>query len=94
MVNGLSSKVGMTVTEMMPGILEGKIKSLYILGEDPVMSDRTPSMSVTALKNLIPCFAGNLPSETSVYADVLLLSFLCREDRHVHEHGTTRADGQ
>ena len=35
----LSNKVGLTVTEMMPGILEGKIHALYILGEDPVMSD-------------------------------------------------------
>jgi predicted molibdopterin-dependent oxidoreductase YjgC len=34
-------KVGMTVTEMIPGIAEGKIKALYILGEDPVMSDDT-----------------------------------------------------
>jgi len=29
----------MTVTTMIPGILEGKIRALYILGEDPVMSD-------------------------------------------------------
>jgi formate dehydrogenase major subunit/formate dehydrogenase alpha subunit len=33
------NKVGLTVTEMMPGILEDKIKALYILGEDPIMSD-------------------------------------------------------
>jgi predicted molibdopterin-dependent oxidoreductase YjgC len=32
-------KVGMTVTEMMPGIPAGKIKALYIMGEDPVSSD-------------------------------------------------------
>jgi len=35
----LSDKVGMTVTEMIPATVDGKIKALYILGEDPVMSD-------------------------------------------------------
>jgi predicted molibdopterin-dependent oxidoreductase YjgC len=35
----MSNRVGMAVTEMIPGILEGKIQALYILGEDPVVSD-------------------------------------------------------
>jgi len=35
----LPAKIGMTVTEMIPSILEDKIKALYILGEDPAMSD-------------------------------------------------------
>ena len=35
----LPDKVGMTVTEMIPAAGEDKIKALYILGEDPVMSD-------------------------------------------------------
>ena len=35
----LSNKVGLTVTEMIPLAGEGKIKALYILGEDPIMSD-------------------------------------------------------
>jgi predicted molibdopterin-dependent oxidoreductase YjgC len=30
-----SNTVGMTVTEIIPGILDGKIKALYIMGEDP-----------------------------------------------------------
>ncbi len=69
----LSSKVGLTVTEMVPGILEGKIKSLYILGEDPVMSDPDT-------KHIRHCFEEIdflvlqeiFPSETAAYADVLL----------------------
>ena len=68
-----NTKVGLTVTEMIPGILEGKIKSLYILGEDPVMSDPDT-------KHIRQCFEEIdflilqeiFPSETSVYADVLL----------------------
>ena len=35
----LSNKVGLTVTEMIPGIDDGLTKALYIVGEDPVMSD-------------------------------------------------------
>jgi formate dehydrogenase alpha subunit len=36
-------KPGQTVTEMMHGILEGRIKALYIMGENPVLSD--PNMN-------------------------------------------------
>jgi predicted molibdopterin-dependent oxidoreductase YjgC len=69
----LSNKVGMTVTEMMPGILEGKVHALYILGEDPVMSDPDS-------KHIRECMEACdfvvlqeiFPSETSKYADVLL----------------------
>lgn len=68
-----NTKVGLTVTEMIPGILDGKIKSLYILGEDPVMSDPDTN-------HIRHCFEAVdflilqeiFPSETSVYADVLL----------------------
>ncbi len=35
----LCNHLGSTVTEMMPAMLEGKTKGLYILGEDPVMSE-------------------------------------------------------
>ncbi len=68
-----NTKVGMTVTEMMPGILEGKTHSLYILGEDPVMSDPDTNHirhSLEAIDFLV--LQEIFPSETSVYADVLL----------------------
>ncbi|MBN2116546.1 MAG: molybdopterin-dependent oxidoreductase [Anaerolineales bacterium] len=72
-VRGLSSTVGLTVTEMMPGILEGKIKSLYVLGEDPVMSDPDTKHIRHALETLDFLVLQEIfPSETSVYADVLL----------------------
>jgi predicted molibdopterin-dependent oxidoreductase YjgC len=32
----LSDKVGMTVTEMVPAAADGRVRALYILGEDPV----------------------------------------------------------
>jgi formate dehydrogenase major subunit/formate dehydrogenase alpha subunit len=69
----LSNQVGMTVTEMIPGILEGKTHALYILGEDPVMSD---PHSAHIRECLAACdfiaLQEIFPSETSKYADVLL----------------------
>ena len=69
----LPNKVGLTVTEMMPGILTGKVHALYILGEDPIMSDPDSAhirecMEACDFVVLQEIF----PSETSKYADVLL----------------------
>jgi formate dehydrogenase major subunit/formate dehydrogenase alpha subunit len=72
---GLTSnnRVGMTITEMMPGILEEKVHALYILGEDPVKSDPDTNhirkcLQVVDFLVLQEIF----PSETAAYADVLL----------------------
>jgi len=72
-IRGLPSTVGMTVTEMIPAILEGKTHALYILGEDPVMSDPDSNHVRECLEALDFLVLQELfPSETSVYADVLL----------------------
>ncbi len=69
----LPNKVGMTVTEMIPGIPEGKIKALFILGEDPVMSDPDSSHIRHCLEQCeFIALQEIFPSETSHYADVLL----------------------
>jgi formate dehydrogenase major subunit/formate dehydrogenase alpha subunit len=69
----LSGKVGMTVTEMIPGILDDKIHALYILGEDPVMSDPDTTHIRHCLENCgFIVLQEIFPSETSPYADVLL----------------------
>lgn len=69
----MDDKVGLTVTEMVPQAGEGKIKALYILGEDPVMSDPDTShirhcLDVCDFIVLQEIF----PSETYPYADVVL----------------------
>jgi formate dehydrogenase alpha subunit len=67
------AKVGLTVTELMPGILDGKIKSLYIIGEDPVMSDPDTNHIRHCLEELDFLVLQEIfPSETAAYADVLL----------------------
>jgi formate dehydrogenase major subunit/formate dehydrogenase alpha subunit len=69
----LSPRTGMTVTEMMPDILEGKIKALYILGEDPIMSDADTNHVRHCLKECPLVVLQELfPSETEPYADILL----------------------
>ena len=35
----MSPKVGLTIMEMMQGCIDGKIKGMVILGENPVVSD-------------------------------------------------------
>jgi formate dehydrogenase alpha subunit len=68
----LSNKPGLTVTEMIPQAGEGKIRALYILGEDPMLTDPDinhvreclDACDFTVLQEIFP-------SETSAFADVL-----------------------
>ncbi len=69
----LANKVGMTVTEMIPAAGEDKLKALYILGEDPVMSDPDSAHIRHCLDSCEFIVLQEIfPSETSKYADVLL----------------------
>lgn len=69
----LSPKVGMTVTEMIPAIAEDKIKALYILGENPIMSDPDTNHIRHCLEQLeFMVLQEIFPTETAPYADVLL----------------------
>ncbi len=66
-------KVGMTVTEMMPGIPAGKIKALYVMGENPVTSDPDSAHIRHCLEELDFLVLQDIfPTETAAYADVLL----------------------
>jgi formate dehydrogenase major subunit/formate dehydrogenase alpha subunit len=69
----LPDKVGLTATEMIPGVLQDKIHALYILGEDPATSDPDSGhvrKCLDAVDFLV--LQEIFPSETSQYADVLL----------------------
>ena len=67
------AKVGLTVTEMMPGIPEGKIKALYILGENPIMSDPDSGHIRHCLEEVEFFVLQEIfPTETAAYADILL----------------------
>jgi len=69
----LSGSLGATITEMIPGILEGRTKALYIVGEDPVMSDPNSKHIRECLEACdLVILQEIFPSETAPYADILL----------------------
>ena len=68
-----TDKVGADRHRDDPGILEGKIKALYILGEDPVMTDPDTHHIRHCLEAVDFIVLQEIfPSETAAYADVLL----------------------
>lgn len=69
----LPDKIGLTTTEMISSAEDGNIRALYILGEDPVMSDPNTGHIRHCLEQCEFLVLEEIfPSETSVYADVLL----------------------
>ncbi len=51
-VNELSSKIGLTIPEMLQSIEKGEVKALWIMGENPVVSDPDANHVVKALEKL------------------------------------------
>lgn len=71
----LPDKPGLTVMEMMQGAVEGKIKSMYIMGENPLLSDPDLSHVEAALKKLDFLVVQDLfLTETAKLAHVVLPS--------------------
>ncbi len=74
-VQGLPDKVGMTVTEMVNAMPEGRIRALYVMGEDPLMSDPDLHHAREALEHLDFLVVQDIfPTATSQLADVVLPS--------------------
>ena len=66
---------GKTVTEMTSGALSGDVRGLYIIGENPVMSDPDSNHVRKAFTECeFMVLQEIFPSETSKFADVLLPS--------------------
>ena len=69
----LSPKIGIHATEVFPAAIEGKIKGLYIYGEDPVVTDADTNHIIKALKSLDFLVIQELfMTETAQLADVVL----------------------
>lgn len=72
-VENLPPNPGLTVTEIFKKAQEGKIKGLYIMGENPVISDPDSNNVRKALQNLEFLVVQELfLSDTAQYADVIL----------------------
>ncbi len=69
----LNPKPGLKATDVFPAAIEGKIKGLYICGEDPVVSDPDTHHIIKALESLEFFVIQELfMTKTARYADVIL----------------------
>jgi len=69
----LDDKAGLTVVEIMHSILEGKIRGMYIMGENPAMSDPNLNHARAALAALDHLVVQDMfLTETTAFADVVL----------------------
>lgn len=72
-VSALQGTPGLTVTEMIPAAAKGDIKALYIMGENPMVSDPDLKHVEEALKNLDFLVVQDIfLTETAQMADVVL----------------------
>ena len=68
-----SNEKGLTVTEILDAVHEGHIKGMYILGENPAMSDPDVTHAREALAKLEHLVVQDIfLTETANYADVIL----------------------
>lgn len=69
----LCPEPGLRATEVFPAAIEGKIKGLYICGEDPIVSDPDTHHIIKALESLEFLVVQDLfMTKTARYADVIL----------------------
>ena len=69
----LSNKIGLTATEMIEAAMDGKLKAMYIMGENPMLSDPDINHTLKALKKLDFLVVQDLfLTETAELADVVL----------------------
>ena len=72
-VSDLPSKPGLTATQMLPAALEGKLKAMYIIGENPLVSDPDLNHAEKCIKNLDFMVVQDIfMTETAQLADVVL----------------------
>ena len=72
-VRRLSDKIGLTHTEIFDAIYEGEVKALYLVGENPLITEGNAKHVREALEKLDFFVVQDLfISETAQYADVIL----------------------
>ncbi len=74
-VSGLSTTIGLKVTEMIPKAHAGELKALYIIGENPLVSDPDLNHARKSMANLDLLVVQDIfMTETAQMADVVLPS--------------------
>jgi predicted molibdopterin-dependent oxidoreductase YjgC len=74
-VTELPTQVGLQVTQMIPKAHEGELKALYIIGENPLVSDPDLNHAEKSISNLDFLVVQDIfMTETAKFADVVLPS--------------------
>jgi formate dehydrogenase major subunit len=69
----LDNKLGITVTEMIDGAYDGSVKAIYVMGENPYLSDPDQSHVIKAFERVDFMVVQDMfITETAEYADVIL----------------------
>ena len=86
---------GLTVVEIMDAVHAGDIRGMYVLGENPAMSDPDVSHAREALARLEHLVVQDIfLTETAGYADVILPASAWPEKKwHGHQHQSAGPDG-
>jgi formate dehydrogenase alpha subunit len=72
----LSDKTGLTIVEMFHAIEDGKVRALYMMGENPALSDPNLNRTRKALERVEFLVSQDIfLSESGQYADVVLPAF-------------------
>ena len=72
----LSGSPGLTLTEMFDAACEGKVQSVYLIGENPVLSDPDAKHVSEALEKLDFLVVQDIfLTETAQFADVVLPAY-------------------
>ena len=71
-VNEMDDEVGLTVTEMVNEACDGNLKGLYVMGENPMMSDPDINHVRKGLKKVFLVVQDIFPTPTTELADVVL----------------------
>lgn len=76
----LSDRSGLRIPEMFDSILSGDLKAMYIMGEDPILTDPDSNHSRKAIEGLEFLVVQDIfLTETAKYADVILPAALYAE---------------
>ena len=89
----LDPKRGLTVTEIIASVLHGGVRGMYMMGENPFLSDPNINKVRKALSALEFLVVQDIfLTETAEFADVVLpATLLPGEGGHLHQHRPPRA---
>jgi formate dehydrogenase alpha subunit len=69
----LSAAIGLTTVEIMQAAHDGKVKGMYIMGENPMLTDPNQNHTREALQRLDFLVVQDIfPTDTTAFADVIL----------------------